>query len=430
MMEAIMQSPFLPKTTEQSQSDYWWLLRKKAEQTMKDQTWPDAFQKAWNYAELDSIKGMTPDAELNIKTKMDQAPIIETSGSTLVFINGNFDSSRSNTSNIPQGVQMLNIASNSYLAHKLGSLINSIDMNLLANLNTAKFTDGLVLVVPEDTQVKVPLRVSFINNQTCSSHATISLPRLFILLKKGSSATLLEDYQGCGRYLTSSVAEIIVGSNARLNHERIQQESLEALHFSQLAIRVEHNGCYNCRTVSLGGHISSSIQNINIIEKDADVTMDVLTILGGNQIGNAKSIIDHSSSSCTSRQTYRIIADNSSRAAFDSTICVHKDTHDTNAQQQCRGLLLDAEAQINVKPQLKIYTDDVKCNHEVAVGQLDSDMLFYLQSRGINASLANNMLTHAFASSTLNSISIPSLKQRLSKLVISLTNANYLKKLK
>jgi Fe-S cluster assembly protein SufD len=430
MIETTMSSLILPKTMMQSQSDSWEVLRQKAEQAISNQVWPDVFQKTWDHSELDSIKGMTPNIESNTITKTDQIPISETAESSLRFVNGCFDASRSNTLNLHPGVQMLSLASNPSLANKLGSQVNPVDSDLLTNLNTARFLDGLVLIVSEGTQVEVPLRVSFINNRTDSQKVTISLPRLLIWLKSRSSVTLVEDYQGYGRYLTSSVTEVIVDDNARLNHERIQRESLEALHFSQSAIRVERSGYYHCRTISLGGRLSSSVQNLTMVEQGADVTLDGLTILGGNQNSSTQSIVNHSASNCTSKQTYRIIADQSSFAAFDGTIHVHKNTQGTNAQQQCRGLLLDAKAQINVRPQLKIYTDDVKCNHEAAIGQLDPDMLFYLRSRGISATLARNVLTQAFAYHLLTNISIPSLKKQLYQLIITLTGTNPLEKLK
>lgn len=425
MMEATMQSSILPNTMTQEQPDNWKGLRQKAEQAISNQIWPDVFQKAWDCAELDLIKGMSPKIESNTKIEIDQIPITETAGSNLVFINGCFDASRSNVSNIPPGVQILSLASNHNLTYEFGSLINPIDANLLVNLNTARFLDGLAIIVSEGTHVEVPIRVSFINNQTDSSRVNISLPRLFILLKSRSSVTLLEDYQGYGRYLTSSVAEVIVDNNARLNHERIQQESLEALHFSQSEVSVGSNGYYSCRNISLGGYLSSSIHNINMTEQGADITLDGLTIIGSNQNSNAQSSIDHSSSNCASKQMHRMVVNNSSCAAFDGTIHVRQNTQGTNAQQQCRGLLLDKRAQVAAKPQLKIYTDDVKCSHEAAIGQIDPDMLFYLQSRGIDTALAQNILTQAFTSYMLTNISIPSLKQQLYQLIMTITDANY-----
>lgn len=421
-----MESPLLSEIITRIRPVGWETLRQQAEQALINQTWPDIFQKSWSRANLDSIKNMTP-CHGSIETiNSEQLLTPETEGSSLVFVNGCFNVKRSNTSSLPSGVQLLNLASNQNMTQDLGSLINIVDTNLLANLNSARFLDGLLLIVPEGAQIKSPLRVSFINNQPDNDQVALYLPRLFILLKKCSSATLLESYQGYGHYVTASMAEVIINNNARLNHERIQQESAESLHFSQLAVRVGHGGYYNCRTISLGGRSSLSFQHITMVEHGANVTLDGLTVLGNNQNSNTKTTIDHQSSNCTSKQTNRIVADNSSLIKFDGTICVHKNTQGTNAQQQCRGLLLDAKAQIHIKPQLKIYTDEVKCSHEAAVGQLDSEMLFYLQSRGIHPNLARNMLTCAFASYLLADITIPSLKRELYNLIMTITNYQYL----
>ena len=132
---------------------------------------------------------------------------------------------------------------------------------------------------------------------------------------------------------------------------------------------------------------------------------------------------------CTSRQAHKTIADGEALAVFNGIIYVRKDAQGTDAQQQCRGLLLSPHARVDAKPQLEIYADDVKCAHGAAIGQLDPEAQFYLQSRGLRPALARNLLTYAFASDLLSGIPVPSLKRQLRQTVLARTNAEHLETL-
>ena len=250
-----------------------------------------------------------------------------------------------------------------------------------------------------------------------------------LVLERNASATLVEEYQGKGRTLTCAVAEVIVRENASLNHERIQRESPEAFHFSSLAARVERDGQYSCRTIAFGGRLSRSTPQVTLAQEGANVILEGLALLGDTQLADTHSFIDHTVPHCTSRQTHKTIADDKSLAVFNGIIYVRKDAQGTDAQQQCRGLLLSPQARVDAKPQLEIYADDVKCAHGAAIGQLDPEAMFYLQSRGLRPALARNLLTYAFASALLAGIPVPSLKRQLRQTVLARTNAEHLETL-
>jgi len=161
----------------------------------------------------------------------------------------------------------------------------------------------------------------------------------------------------------------------------------------------------------------------------AQVTLDGLALLSETQVADTHSFIDHTVPHCVSRQTHKTIADGASLAIFNGIIYVRKDAQGTDAQQQCRGLLLSTQARIDAKPQLEIYADDVKCAHGAAIGQLDPEAMFYLQSRGLRPALARNLLTYAFASDLLAGIPVPSLKRQLRQTVLARTNAEHLETL-
>jgi Fe-S cluster assembly protein SufD len=201
------------------------------------------------------------------------------------------------------------------------------------------------------------------------------------------------------------------------------------VHFSSLAGRVQRDGHYACRTISFGGRISRSTPRIFLTEAGADVVLDGLALLGDAQLADTHSLIDHAVPHCTSRQTHKTIADGTSQAVFNGMIYVHPDAQGTDAQQQCRGLLLSTQARVFAKPQLEIYADDVKCAHGAAIGQLDPEAMFYLQSRGLRPSLARNLLTYAFASDLLAGIPVASLRRQLRQTVLARTNAEHLETL-
>jgi len=361
---------------------------------------------------------------------VDIGPLIlpEARGTRLVFVNGRYNSHHSNTSSLPGGVRLLNLASASELAHDLGSLAAPAGADPFADLNTARFRDGALVVIPKGVQMEAPLHVLFVSTQD-GDRPTCSLPRLFLVLERGASATLVEEYQGRGRYLTCAVTEVIVRAGASLSHERIQRESTGAFHFSSLAAKVERDAQYACRTIAFGARLSRSTPRVTLAEPGASLTLDGLALLGETQVADTHSFIDHIVPDCTSRQAHKTIADGASLAVFNGIIYVRRDAQHTDAQQQCRGLLLSAQARVDAKPQLEIYADDVKCAHGAAIGQLDPEAMFYLQSRGLRPALARNLLTYAFASDLLAGIPVPSLKRQLRQTVLARTNAEHLETL-
>ena len=427
-MAAVMERPLLPAILAQPRPAGWEPRRRQAEARLETLDWPGTRQEAWKYTDLAALKALdfTPGALAMVDITARILP--EARGSRLVFVNGRYDSHHSNTSNLPAGVRLLNLASASELAHELGSLPTPGGTDPFAELNPARFQDGALVIIPKGIHLEAPLHVLYLSDQD-GGQATCSLPRLFVVLERDASATLVEEFQGRGRYLTCAVAEVIVKENASLSHERIQRESAEAFHFSSLAARVERDGQYSCRTITFGGSLSRSTPQITLAHEGANLTLEGLCLLDDAQLADTHSFIDHTVPRCISRQTHKTIADGKSLAVFNGIIYVRKDAQNTDAQQQCRGLLLSTQARVDAKPQLEIYADDVKCAHGAAIGQLDPEAMFYLESRGLRPALARNLLTYAFASDLLAGIPVPSLKRQLRQTVLARTNAEHLETL-
>jgi Fe-S cluster assembly protein SufD len=427
-MAAVLEHPLLPGILARPRPAGWGAARDAAERALESQPWPSTRMEAWKYTDLSALEALTGALPTGTAEPLDLGPLIlpEARGSRLVFVNGQFDSHRSNTSNLPPGVRLLNLASASELAHELGSLSAGAQADLFASLNTARFQDGALVIIPKGVRVEAPLHVLFLAD---GERGAAALPRLFVVLERDASATLVEEYQGRGRYLTSAVTEVIVRDSASLDHARIQREAPGAFHFSHLAVRVERNGHYACRTISFGAQLSRSTPVVTLAAAGASVILDGLALLSDAQVADTHSFIDHTVPHGTSRQAHKTIADGASLAVFNGIIYVRKDAQGTDAQQQCRGLLLSTQARIDAKPQLEIYADDVKCAHGAAIGQLDPEAMFYLQSRGLRPALARNLLTYAFASDLLAGIPVPSLRRQLRQAVLARTNAEHLETL-
>jgi Fe-S cluster assembly protein SufD len=151
----------------------------------------------------------------------------------------------------------------------------------------------------------------------------------------------------------------------------------------------------------------------------AECSVDGLYMIDGNQHTDTHSIIDHRQPRCRSQQLYKGILDGKSRAVFNGKVFVRHGAQQTDARQTNKNLLLSKEARVDTKPQLEIFADDVKCTHGAAIGQLEEDEVFYLESRGIRPELARNLLTYGFAEEVIEKIKIASVRQELDAAVLN-----------
>ena len=422
MPTAVLESTLKPDLLDTPRPEGWSGLRARAEALLEQQELPRTGEEDWKYLDLKALAGTgfrpAPRAELDI-----QAFILpEAKGTRLVFVNGRFDEHHSSVTGLPAGVRFMHLKQCSELACALGTLATPEQSDYFANLNSARFEEGALVLVPQGVQVATALHAVFLSKAEGANPAVI-LPRLFVVLEAGSELSLVEEHAGEGRYLSAPVVEVIVHPGARLRHERIQRESTEAFHIASLSVRVETGGRYESRTVTLGAALSRQSPRVLLAGEDAELQLDGLALLGGAQVADTHSLIDHAHPRCSSRQLHKCIADGTGRAIFNGRIIVRPGAQQTDAQQQSRNLLLSESARVDTKPQLEIHADDVKCAHGAAIGQLDPEEVFYLQSRGLSPQLARNLLTYGFASDLLGRLAVPSLRRILRQAVLARTQA-------
>ncbi|WP_257311488.1 Fe-S cluster assembly protein SufD [Geothrix fuzhouensis] len=400
----------------------WADLREEAEARLTERDLPTSSDEDWKYTDLKALAGMSFGPAPKVTVDISGHLLPEMVGTRQVFVNGHHAPHASCASAVPAGVRYFPMSHASEACHALGSIGNGAAKGLFEDLNTARFEDGAVILVPKNLKVALPLHLLFITK----AEAPIAVfPRILVLLERGAELELVEEHLGEGPYLSCPVVEVHVAEGAVLRHERVQRESAEAYHLSTLKAEVGKGGQYHSRTLSFGARLSRQQPWVHLAE-GAEASLDGLALLDGAQVADTHSFLHHAEPGASSHQLHKCIVDGKARAIFNGQIMVAKGAQGTDAQQQSRNLLLSETARVDTKPQLEIYADDVKCSHGAAVGQLDPEELFYLQSRGMNADDARNLLTYGFAADVLTHIPVASLRRALRQLVMARTQATSL----
>ena len=279
------------------------------------------------------------------------------------------------------------------------------DATIFADLNTALFEDILVIEVAAGAIVTAPIQVLFLS--VADGSPVIVSPRLVIEAGETSQATVIETYADAspdGVALVNAVTDVNLASGAVVDHVKLQRQSPASFHVASMFVRLGRSATFTSHAITLGGRIARNDISAVLDGEGAECTLNGLYVGTGETLVDTHTTIDHAKAHCPSHEVYKGILAGKAHAVFNGKILVRQDAQKTDAKQTNKALLLTDEAQINTKPQLEIFADDVKCTHGAAIGQLDEDALFYLKARGIGSLEARNMLIHAFAGDVLNGI--------------------------
>ena len=413
-----------------------WLerLREHAMDRFEELGFPSTKDEEWKYTNVAPIGKIAfrPSTLAEASAEVNGHKLVHLGGaeakeSQLVFVNGILRDDLSSLAALSQ-IVALNlsqaIADERYgeIAWKhLAQQADSVADGFTA-LNTAFISDGAFVYIPKGLTVDTPLHLLFISDGA----QTASFPRLLLVADENSSATVIEKYicLQAGQYFTNAVVEIVLKEGARLEHYKLQRESLEAFHIATTAADLGPKSSYDATTITFGAKLSRHDINVIMDHEGAECWVDGLYLITTDQHADTHSLIDHRKPHCTSRQLYKGILDGKSRAVFNGKIFVRHDAQKTDAMQTNKNLLLSNEARVDTKPQLEILADDVKCAHGAAVGQIDEDELFYLETRGIHQDLARNLLTYGFAEEVIAKIKIDSIRADLDEAVLNRLHAN------
>ncbi len=347
---------------------------------------------------------------------------LEDAPTRLVFIDGQyapqFSCGTDENSVIVGNLSTLIEQHSSSLSSQLGQHTDYKN-NVFAALNTAFLKDSAVVIIPRNTAANAAIHLLFIATQA----EVTSYPRCLIIAESTSEATVIEDYvaQHGLTYVTNSVTEINLADNARIDHIRVQRDSDQAFHMADCSVSQARSSHYQSTSIVLGANISRLNLNIQLEAEGAECTVNGLALIKGQQLADTHTFINHAKPHGTSRQLHKCIVGGDAHAVFNGRIMVRPNAQRTDSTQSNRNVLLTNKAQVNTKPQLEIFADDVKCAHGATVGQLDNEEIFYLRSRGLPEIDARNLLTYAFGAEIIDRISVATLKQQLEQIILKHT---------
>ncbi|STX29435.1 ABC transporter permease [Legionella beliardensis] len=282
-------------------------------------------------------------------------------------------------------------------------------------LNTAILQTGVFIYLPKQVCLSEPIVLAHWQDKVEQG----IYPRHLIVAELGSQATLIELFNGQEEvnYLTNSITEIYLAEQAKLIHYKIQNESKGAFHIGHVAVKQTRASQFESHSIHVGGHLVRSDLSIYLEEERAQCVMNGLYLPKDKQHIDHHTTVYHQVPSCQSCQDYKGVLSGRARAVFNGKVIVAKHAQHTEARQQNKNLLLSAQAEVDTKPQLEIFANDVVCTHGATVGQLDEDALFYMATRGIPREQANRYLVHAFASENLKQIPHPEMREWIASLI-------------
>jgi Fe-S cluster assembly protein SufD len=289
----------------------------------------------------------------------------------------------------------------------------NFEKNGFAALNAA-YAQPIVYRIPKETSVSEPIEFAF-----SADEGAVVFPHVIVIAETGSKATLVETYASTAKGFTNAGIQIFVEDNASITHFRVQKDSPDAFNVGTTEVSLGRGSYYNSTSINLGAAMSRHDIDLKFTAEGGEAHVDGLFMLNGSQHADTHSVIDHQVPNCTSRQNYKGVLNDKSRAVFNGIVFVRENAHGTDAQQSNKNLLLSNDARVDTKPQLEIFNDDVKCSHGATVGQLEDEELFYLLTRGLPENLARNLLTYGFAEEIINKIDVDSIKNELDSAVLN-----------
>ena len=402
-------------------------LRREAIAGFGELGFPTLFDEEWRFTNLEALRrGSFAIAENGISDVSQKT--VDSYGFSgldclrLVFVNGRFASSLSDVGDAGEGivVKALSQAIREHddLVRDHLAKYADYEKDAFISLNTSYFEDGIFVYVPDRTVFERPVHVLHVS--TDEGRPLFINPRNLIIIGQSSDAKVIEHYVSLSQsvYFSNVVTEVVCDENANLEHYRLEFESQKAFNFSTLRVNQQKDSNIASHSVLYGGAIVRN--NVHPVLAGEGCNSDIygLFISEGRQHMDNFMRVEHASPHCDSRQFYNGVLDGRSKGVFHGRILVHEGAEKTDAKQTNRNLLLSDTAQIDTKPQLEIYNDDVKCTHGATIGQMDEEALFYLCSRGISMRKAKIIMLRAFTNETLEHMSIDSVREALERTVM------------
>ncbi|HET9452904.1 MAG TPA: Fe-S cluster assembly protein SufD [Gemmatimonadaceae bacterium] len=336
---------------------------------------------------------------------------------TAVFVNGRFEPALSSLERLDPAVRVLSLADAWTGAPELAKRVGTIltQPGAFTALNTAFMPDGAIVHVPKDVTLSRPIHLLFITDANAAKN--VMHPRNLVVAERGSKSTVVESYVSLAdaAHFTNAVTEVSVADGATLEHYKVQREGRRAFHVGTIEAVQGRDSHYISFSFATGASLSRTNIYTKLAGAGCGATLNGLYMLDGEQHCDHQTRIEHVEPNCFSREVYKGVLDERSHGVFNGKVYVHPEAQKTDGKQTNNTLLLSPEAQVDTKPQLEIFADDVKCTHGATVGRLDEMALFYMKSRGVNADTAKRLLIYAFAADVLETITQPEVRVALER---------------
>lgn len=368
--------------------------------TSRDENW-----KYVNLRTLDKVSFVPSTAEARPAIKASDLPTA-VGKSRYVFVDGVFDAALSS----PSGQAGVTVTTGAGGAANGGAAGGDLRFALL---NEAFATDAAQIHVARGTDCEICVELVFV--ATAEAKAGASYPRVSFKVDANARVGLIERHVSIGsdaNFINCAV-DVEVARDASVQHYRVQQTGARAIWFDTLTAKLAENAKYQVHMANLGALSARSTVNVQLLGERSEVGVFGASVGGKNQVHDTFVLVDHIAPNARTDQSFRGIAGGRARVAFNGKVVVRKGAHGTDSSQSLRGLLAGTDAEIDVRPQLEIYTDDVKCNHGATAGKLDDNMLFYLLSRGLDRETALRLLKWAFLEDVVSKIEVPELRRQI-----------------
>lgn len=396
----------------------WWVARRqKAASHFAAAGFPDPRHEEWKYTNVRSIANRP--LVLSEGTDSFSAEAVHAlalpglEAYRIVLVNGFFRPEWSDLEGLPEGsVRSLADALHhvpEQLEPRFATLAHDRFSSFVA-ANTALTAGGVLIQLPSGLRLEKPLYLLHV--ATATESPSWHHPRVLIHGADTAEATIIEHYRGCegANGCTNVVTEIQAESGAQLEHYILQENEGTAYHIGSIFIHQKRDSSVQSFNINLGSRLSRYDINVDLAEPGARVGLQGLFLAGGRQHLDTHTRVHHLAPHTTSVEQYRGIAQGHGRGVFKGRVLVEEGAQKTDAQQHSANLLLSPHAEIDTKPELEIYADDVRCAHGATVGQLDETSLYYLRSRGISAAAARALLVSAFAEVVLESLQVDAVR--------------------
>jgi Fe-S cluster assembly protein SufD len=300
--------------------------------------------------------------------------------------------------------------------YRLNSLPEAARSDIAVSLNTAFMTGGVVIHVRKDACIEQPIHLA---HAFSGSSAAATYPRSIVIMEPGARLMLIESFEGPDGmdYQVNSALQIFAADGAHADHIKVTREGDRALHISSLMADVGAHARFNTFLYTTGGAVTRNQLFLRFGGEETIASIRGATLLKGKQHADTTMVVDHAAVGCQSREVFKTVLDDQSRGIFQGKITVQPGAQKTDAKMGSHALMLSEEAEVDNKPELEIYADDVQCGHGATAGDLDEDLLFYLRARGIPQTEAEALLIQAFVGDAIEGIEHAGLREALMEAV-------------